>query len=189
MKNKIKRYIYGIIKISLISFIVIFLILVEIIDIIYNCLYAAVSIVSLYYGEAIICSKNVSANGFSAVDTLRHTIIPAIGYYVIVVLSFACAIICYLNNLKYIVVSNEASANEGNIAGTTINHQYSKSYEFEKDFNGYLQTYLCEKMQYFSLLRCMHEFQIVQFNRQIFRTEHLFDSHSPFRTFGFQIIF
>ena len=77
-------------------------------------------------------------------------------------LAFACAIICYLNNLKYIVVSNEASANEGNIAGTTINHQYSKSYEFEKDFNGYLQTYLCEKMQYFSLLRCMNEFQIVQ---------------------------
>lgn len=77
-------------------------------------------------------------------------------------LAFACAIICYLNNLKYIVVSNEASANEGNIAGTTINHQYSKSYEFEKDFNNYLQTYLCEKMQYFSLLRCMNEFQIVQ---------------------------
>ena len=77
-------------------------------------------------------------------------------------LAFACAIICYLNNLKYIVVSNEASANEGNIAGTTINHQYSKSYEFEKDFNDYLQTYLCEKMQYFSLLRCMNEFQIVQ---------------------------
>ena len=77
-------------------------------------------------------------------------------------LAFACAIICYLNNLKYIVVSNEASANEGNIAGTTINHQYSKSYEFEKDFNDYLQTYLCEKMQYFRLLRCMNEFQIVQ---------------------------
>lgn len=77
-------------------------------------------------------------------------------------LAFACAIICYLNNLKYIVVSNEASANEGNIAGTTINHQYSKSYEFEKDFNDYLQTYLCDKMQYFSLLRCMNEFQIVQ---------------------------
>ena len=77
-------------------------------------------------------------------------------------LAFACAIICYLNNLKYTVVSNEASANEGNIAGTTINHQYSKSYEFEKDFNNYLQTYLCEKMQYFSLLRCMNEFQIVQ---------------------------
>ncbi len=77
-------------------------------------------------------------------------------------LAFACAIICYLNNLQYIIVSNEASANEGNISGTTINHQYSKSYEFEKDFEYYLQNYLCEKMHYFSLLRCMNEFQIVQ---------------------------
>ncbi|MCQ2570741.1 MAG: hypothetical protein MJ154_00620 [Candidatus Saccharibacteria bacterium] len=77
-------------------------------------------------------------------------------------LAFACAIICYLNNIKYIVVSNEASANEGNIAGTTINHQYSKSYEFERDFETYLQTYLCEKIHYFSLLRSMNEFQIVQ---------------------------
>ena len=39
MKNKIKRYIYDIIKISFLSFIVIFLILVEIIDIIYNSFY------------------------------------------------------------------------------------------------------------------------------------------------------
>lgn len=77
-------------------------------------------------------------------------------------LAFACTIVAYLNNLKYIVVSNEASANEGNIAGTTINHQYSKSYEFEKDFETYLQAYLCDKIHYFSLLRCMNEFQIVQ---------------------------
>ena len=77
-------------------------------------------------------------------------------------LAFACAIIAYLNNQQYIIVSNEASANEGNIAGTTINHQYSKSFEFEKDFENYLQKYLCDKIHYFSLLRCMNEYQIVQ---------------------------
>ena len=77
-------------------------------------------------------------------------------------LAFACTIMAYLNNLQYVVVSNEASANEGNIAGTTINHQYSKSYEFEKDFETYQQAYLCNKIHYFSLLRCMNEFQIVQ---------------------------
>ena len=39
MKNKIKRYIYDVIKISFLSFIIIFLILVEIIDIAYNSFY------------------------------------------------------------------------------------------------------------------------------------------------------
>ena len=39
MKNKIKRYIYDVIKISFLSFIIIFLILVEIIDIVYNSFY------------------------------------------------------------------------------------------------------------------------------------------------------
>ena len=77
-------------------------------------------------------------------------------------LAFACAIVAYLNNLKYIVVSNEASANEGNIAGTTINHQYSKSYEFEQDFEKYQNEYLCPHIHYFSLLRCLNEFEIVQ---------------------------
>lgn len=77
-------------------------------------------------------------------------------------LAFACAIVAYLNNLQYVVVSNEASANEGNIAGTTINHQYSKSYEFEQDFERYQNRYLCPYIHYFSLLRCMNEYEIVQ---------------------------
>ena len=43
MKNKIKRYIYDILKISFLLFVVIFLILVEIIDIIYNFFYNLVN--------------------------------------------------------------------------------------------------------------------------------------------------
>lgn len=77
-------------------------------------------------------------------------------------LAFAALIMAYLNNKKYIPVSNEASANQGNIAGTNINHQYSKSYEFEKDFQNYVNYYLTDKILYFSLLRCMNEFQICQ---------------------------
>ena len=77
-------------------------------------------------------------------------------------LAFASYIIAYLNNKAYIALSNEASANEGNVKGTNINHQYSKSIEFENDFRNYTATYLCDKIQYFSLLRCINEFQIVQ---------------------------
>ncbi len=77
-------------------------------------------------------------------------------------LAFASYIMAYLNKKSHIVLSNEASANEGNIAGTSINHQYSKSFEFESDFRNYVSRYFTDKIQYFSLLRCLNEFQIVQ---------------------------
>ncbi len=66
----------------------------------------------------------------------------------------------YLNNKKYIVLSNESSANEPTVIGTKINHQYSKTYEFENDFNSYTTKYLKLNIKYFSLLRCLSEFQI-----------------------------
>ena len=77
-------------------------------------------------------------------------------------LAFAGIIVAYLNNKANIILSNEASANEGNIAGTTINHQYSKSFEFERDFSNYIASYLTDKIHYFSLLRCLNEYEIVQ---------------------------
>lgn len=77
-------------------------------------------------------------------------------------LAFAAYIMAYLNNKKYIVLSNEASANEGNVKNSNINHQYSKSFEFEKDFRGYTEKYFTKYIEYFSLLRCWNEFQIVK---------------------------
>ena len=80
-------------------------------------------------------------------------------------LAFATIIMAYLNNKQYVVLSNESSANEGNTingAGEMINHQYSKSYEFEKDFQDYCKKYLTDKIFYFSLLRPLNEYEIVQ---------------------------
>ena len=77
-------------------------------------------------------------------------------------LAFASFIMAYLNNKKYIVLSNEASANEGNVKGTNINHQYSKSFEFERDFRNYTEKYFTKHIKYFSLLRCWNEYKIVK---------------------------
>jgi len=64
---------------------------------------------------------------------------------------------------KYIILSNEDSANEANVVGTNINHQYSKSIEFENDFREYYTKFLCEDgPEYFSLLRPISEWQIVR---------------------------
>lgn len=77
-------------------------------------------------------------------------------------LAFASVIMAYLNNKKYIVLSNEASANETNIKGMDINHQYSKSFAFEEDFRYYVKEFITDKIEYFSLLRCLNEYQIVK---------------------------
>ena len=77
------------------------------------------------------------------------------------IISMASFIMAYLNNKKYICLSNEASANEGNFEGLKVNHQYSKSYEYEKDFYEYSKKYLNPNINYFSLLRGFNEYEIV----------------------------
>ena len=66
----------------------------------------------------------------------------------------------YITGKKYILLSNESSANESNVDGTKINHQYSKTYEFECDFNEYTKKYFKIDIKYFSLLRPSSEYQI-----------------------------
>ncbi|MBT9148438.1 MAG: hypothetical protein DDT32_02212 [Syntrophomonadaceae bacterium] len=65
---------------------------------------------------------------------------------------------------KYIALSNEKSSNEGNLKylGQTINHQWSKSFEFEKKFREYSKKYLTKDVEYFSFLRPLYEIQIAK---------------------------
>lgn len=76
--------------------------------------------------------------------------------------AFASTLAAVLNQKRYICLSNEASANESTVLNDTVNHQYSKSYEFEKDFNEYSQKYLVPEIEYFSLLRPLSELQIAK---------------------------
>lgn len=78
------------------------------------------------------------------------------------IVAFSAEITAYLNGLRYIVLSNEASANESTVAGMDVNHQYSKSFEFESDFHSYEEKYLGTGVYYFSFLRPLAEFQIAK---------------------------
>jgi len=78
---------------------------------------------------------------------------------IVAFLSYYCA---YITGAENIILSNEASANEANIEGTDINHQYAKSYEFECDFNDYISRNLGDRANYFSLLRAFNELQIAK---------------------------
>ncbi len=79
------------------------------------------------------------------------------------IVAFSSIITAYVNNLKYVVLSNESSANESTVAGSTVNHQYSKSFEFEQDFNNYEKQFIKSGVYYFSLLRPLSEYQIASY--------------------------
>ena len=77
-------------------------------------------------------------------------------------LAFTSYFVSFLLGKKYIALSNENSANESNVIGEKINHQYSKSFEFECDFEDYSNKYLKAPVKYFSFLRPLNELQIAK---------------------------
>ena len=79
-------------------------------------------------------------------------------------LAFLSVLCAAIFNYKYIAFSNERSSNEGNVKylGKIINHQWSKSFEFEKKFRDYSKKYLAKKIEYFSFLRPFYEIQIAK---------------------------
>lgn len=81
--------------------------------------------------------------------------------------AFSSVLTAYLNGKRYVVLSNESSANESTVQGSEINHQYSKSVQFEEDFIRYEQRYIGSGVSYFSLLRPWSEFQIARYFSQL----------------------
>lgn len=77
-------------------------------------------------------------------------------------LAFYSLLAAAVSGRKTIALSNESSANEPTIPGTTINHQYSKSFEFETRFREYVKDFLTSDIEYFSFLRPLHELQIAR---------------------------
>lgn len=77
-------------------------------------------------------------------------------------LAFVSALAATMTGRKYIALSNESSANENTIPGTSINHQYSKSFSFEKEFRHYMKNYINAEIEYFSFLRPLNEIQIAR---------------------------
>lgn len=93
------------------------------------------------------------------------------------IIAFVLVTAAYLYDYKYIIMSNEKSANEGNtvLDGIEINHQRSKSYQFESDFDQYVKKYISPDLHYFSLLRGMYEINIAKLFSQY---PHYFDTFS-----------
>ena len=77
-------------------------------------------------------------------------------------LSFLGAACLLLYGYSNVIVANERSSDEGNVRyrDKDINHQYSKSFRFERLFDEYLAKYLVIQGRYFSFVRPLYELQI-----------------------------
>jgi UDP-N-acetyl-alpha-D-muramoyl-L-alanyl-L-glutamate epimerase len=69
-----------------------------------------------------------------------------------------------LSGCDAVAMSNEHSASAPNLTidGVEINHQFSKSLEFEQDFAEYIQQMISPSIAYFSLLRPFSEIEIAR---------------------------
>jgi UDP-N-acetyl-alpha-D-muramoyl-L-alanyl-L-glutamate epimerase len=76
-------------------------------------------------------------------------------------IALACAVI---SGFDAIAMSNEHSASAPNlkIDGIEINHQFSKSLEFEQIFSEYVRNFISPSISYFSLLRPFSEIEIAR---------------------------
>ena len=85
--------------------------------------------------------------------------VPAVAMH-----SWVSIFLAALFDYTYVIFSNEESANYGNVEylGEVVNHQWSKSLEFEKMLQKYLSTFVTQDIVYFSLLRPFSEIKIAQ---------------------------
>ena len=65
-------------------------------------------------------------------------------------LAFYTRLASALSGIPNVALSNESSANESTVKGSYVNHQYSKSLEFEDDFRNYVNEELRIKNEEFS---------------------------------------
>ena len=74
-----------------------------------------------------------------------------------------CAALLY--DCKWVVFSNERSAEEATLTdarGRPVNHQFSKSLEFEQAFRGVVHSQVSPGIEYFSLLRPLAELAVAK---------------------------
>ncbi len=107
------------------------------------------------YVDRVIDPKLLELNKLDALN--GHIPISAI-------IGFVGVIVAILSGNQDIVVGNEHSASEPNLTyrGVLINHQYSKSIEFESDLQQYLKANYQDSIRYYSFLRSLSELRIAE---------------------------
>ncbi|MBN8520642.1 MAG: hypothetical protein J0L77_01925 [Alphaproteobacteria bacterium] len=86
------------------------------------------------------------------------------------IISFLAIVTALIHDFDTIILSNERSADEPTFED--VNHQYSKSFEFETDMQNLIRQVISPSISYFSFLRPLSELHITQ----LFAKEKKYDS-------------
>ena len=94
------------------------------------------------------------------------------------ILAFVMSACAVIYGFDTILMSNERSANVGNVEfnGNVVNHQWSKSFEFEKSINSFFKKYLLKNLTYISFLRPLYEINIVKLFSKLKQYHNVFRS-------------
>lgn len=105
-----------------------------------------------------IVRRELDEKLISGVDGAYGGHVPVSGLY-----AFIGNFVSALYGFDYLIVSNEYSSNFGNLdEENDVNHQWSKSTEFESAFQNYTRKFVTPSIKYFSLLRPFYEIRIVK---------------------------
>ncbi len=79
-------------------------------------------------------------------------------------LAFVGVLAAALTSRRYVATAHEYSANFGVTLddGSEINHQHTKSHEFERQFHDYAARHINPSLHYFSVVRPLYELQIAR---------------------------
>ena len=94
------------------------------------------------------------------------------------IIAFLGVLSALLYDYDEVIVGNEYSSSFGNIKyrGLEVNHQWSKSEEFEKMFSAYVDNFITPDVRYFSLLRRFYEMRVVEQFSKLKKYHKIFSS-------------
>ena len=155
---------------------------------------AGVDFSTFYMGDSALIDEMSASLGVPRVR-VRRRISPALfelnrqgalnGHVPIsAIIAFVALTAAVIHGFDHIVLSNERSANIPNTEylGRAINHQYSKSLEFEEDFSRLTAAHVSPDIHYFSLLRGFSELKIASlFSRHEQHHPHFGSCNRGFR--------
>ena len=94
------------------------------------------------------------------------------------IVSFIAVAAAFVEGFDAIVLSNERSADQGNVmaGGREVNHQYSKTTQAEHDIAAQIAAHIHTGLTYFSLLRPLSEAHIASLMARVGRYDEAFTS-------------